>query len=308
MARLLSVLATILMVAFVQACAALNLPIGIYSIAIDGFYLTAASTKPGANVYLDKSLQDLGGWLIVYDSITGFYHIYASKSKSLSYENPVANSKLTITSGSVLWEIREKGNGNFEIRVPESSLVIGKIPPGISSLRVGLTVEGTVPQSFKIKPIVPNVQLADISRRQVEILYDNDWFLTELRHGAPVQLTRRNKYGSSWEIVDDGSKFLIRNSYSGLYLTYNRYSPTPAIITSWEPTHFVSEMVGPDTIMILTAEEINGERMALRIDPPYVVLEKPSKDESEHWRIRDFYRFDDDRNQYRFPYKKMSFW
>ncbi|KAG0230891.1 hypothetical protein BGW42_000613 [Actinomortierella wolfii] len=305
MARLLSVFATFLIVAIVQVCSALEIPFGVYSLSAHGLYLAAGDH---GDVFLDPELETHGGWMIVPDE--DLYQIVnVKKGDYLYYNDHEEYSRLILTKNKVLWELDEI-NGEVIIRVPDSDLVIGMLPPRIFPPLVGLTLPGKGPHSWKLKPIRPDAQLADIPDGDVEIVLHNDMFLAQF--DMAVRLFTERDDHSIWRIEDYGSTISIKNRESGLYLSYDPESPNAPIRASRKPSYFVIEKDGSGT-RILSAEEYDGERLALsqlpvRVYPPLVGLWRQLKDENQLWHIRNVDELDDDRQQYRLPYKRIRFW
>ncbi|KAG0228472.1 hypothetical protein BGW41_003404 [Actinomortierella wolfii] len=292
------------MVAIVQVCTALKIPRGVYSLSIHGFYLAASN----GDVVLAPELGSHGGWMIVPDE--DLYQIVnIKKGDYLYYQDHEEYSRLILTKKKVLWELVEI-NDEVIIRVPDSDLVIGMLPPRIYPPLVGLTLPGKGSLSWKLEPIRPDAQLADIPDGDVEIVLHNNMFLTEM--GGTARLYPRRVSHSIWRIEDYGSVISIKNRESGRYLSYDPESPIAPIKVSDEPSYFVTENYR-SFIEILAAKEIDGQRLALgqhlaRIYPPLVGLLPQLKDGNQLWSIRTAGEIEDYRQQYRFPYKKIRFW
>ncbi|KAG0228474.1 hypothetical protein BGW41_003406 [Actinomortierella wolfii] len=306
MARFLSVLATLLMVAIVQVYAAINPPSGVYSIALGRYFLTAEHARPDAAVFLSAECEDLSQWML-YPHRDGRYAIVdAKRGFSLDYKHREEGSRLILSTEDVRWELRKNDNGEVEIRVPHSDLVIGMIPSHDFVPMVGLTQPGKAPHSWKLDYIRPEDQSEVVSHRDVQIILHNRMYLTEIEPHRAVRLMSDVGRGSVWTIEEHNSKMSIKNRRSGLYLTYDPESPHAPMKTSKNPSYFTTEKVGPNSMMILAAERIDGKHLALselpyRVFPPLVGLMPPTKSEDELWRIRHIGGLDDDREQ-------ISFW
>ncbi|KAG0230892.1 hypothetical protein BGW42_000614 [Actinomortierella wolfii] len=304
------------MVAIVQVCAMPKLRSGVYSIAIDNLYLTAEHPPydTATAVFLSDKLGKSSEWIILPNRDGRYQILDATGSYRLGFEYHASGSQLILTTDQVYWELYGDDNDQIQIRVPHDDLVIGILPPRIFLPQVGLTNPAKAPHSSTFKFIRSIPRTAGTSPRNVQILNDRSQLLVPDKDGQLVYVMSQglvfNKKIAIWTIEGDDSKITIKHRLSGLYLSFDPELSHPWLKMTDNPSYFVIKKTSPDSVKVLTADEIKGERMFLGesyINGYYsqAVIVSPSESITQTWHIRDI---DTNREENRLPYGKTSFW
>ncbi|KAG0241559.1 hypothetical protein BGW41_005719 [Actinomortierella wolfii] len=191
MAHLLSILATLLVVAFVQAGAALDLLPGVYSIAINNLYLTTECVSPDAVVFLSAESDRPNEWMVLSNGDGRYRILDATEGYTLGLQHLGSGSQLTLTTNEVFWELYDGDGGQIEIRVPHRDLVVGMLPSSDSPPLVGLTNPAKAPHSWMFELIRPMAQKADLPRGNVQLILSERMFITQFGDGKRVRLMPR---------------------------------------------------------------------------------------------------------------------
>ncbi|KAG0228471.1 hypothetical protein BGW41_003403 [Actinomortierella wolfii] len=288
---------------------------GVYSIAIDNLYLTAEHpTYDAAAVFLSNKLGKSSEWIILPNCDGRYQILDATGSYRLGFEYHASGSQLILTTDQVYWELYDDDNDQVQIRVPHDDLVIGILSPRIFLPQVGLTNPAKAPYSWKFKTIRSIPRAAGTSPRNVQILNDRSQLLVPGKDGQLVYVMSPgivfNKRIATWTIEGDDSKMTIKHRSSGRYLSFDPELSHPWLKMTDNPSYFAIKKTITDSVQILTADEIKGERMFLGesyINGYYsqAVIVSPSESIKQTWHIRDI---DINREENRLPYGKTSFW
>ncbi|KAF9164704.1 hypothetical protein DFQ26_001150 [Actinomortierella ambigua] len=311
MIRRLSVLATFLLLATLQVCAAFMHPAGLYKLSCRGMSLYAEGDTPGSPV----TINDVGRSTL-WEITPHGYIIDTGSGLFLDYEKKDMNAALVVTSERVEWKIERLERG-YEIRVQGTELVIGVLHHDPLLPTVALTrqdKEGSqtwdlVPLHLDPTPFVP----------------DGD-FMLKLRKlylgvfgKGPSELVflldRPSKY-TVWTVVSDGpsGSVSIQNRETKLYLSYDPGEPDKMLRTTFQKSFFCLRTIKGNVVHII-AELIDKSFRAVAKSPigiggqpPLVNLAQIGMDREQIWKLEPVQDLDNSPRQYPLPFRRLRSW
>ncbi|KAF9165397.1 hypothetical protein DFQ26_000203 [Actinomortierella ambigua] len=313
MTRRLSVLATFLLLAILQVCAAFRTPVGRFKLSIKDMYLDAEEPYHGTLVVLKpgttSTIWDLAPDGAILHSESGYF---------LGYTEEEEYARLVMTRRPVKWrtETLEKG---LQISAPDCELVVGMLPFRIDPPLVGLTMqdkEGSQtwklerPQELDATPFVPEGNF----HFQLENGHYLGVFIQQ-RPPSPVFLLDSPSPSTVWEVKNEGSKGLvsIRNLETDAYLSYYPDDPHNRLLIGFEKSLFRILTIEGGAVQIITGlvdapPKAVAEMPRDRPGPPLAGLTEIRKDRNQLWKLLPVQDLDDAPRQYRLPFRRLRFW